>query len=144
MTAKTSPPPPDPRRRRRPLPEQVPKDASDDPHAPAAIRAIVENPSYREADRDLDFLQEDVSRGVRLQLEYLKTETVLQKHKVAHTVVVFGGTRILEPQAAKRQLAQARAAITQWIQWYNAERPHQALDYRSPRQFRALQPKLVA
>jgi putative transposase len=39
---------------------------------------------------------------------------------------------------------EARAAITQWIHWYNAERPHQALGYRSPRQFRALQPKLVA
>ena len=114
MTGKThgnSPPPPDPRKRRQPLPEQVPKDASDDPHASAAIRAIVENPSYRQAERDLDFLQEDVSRGVRLQLEYLKTETALQKHNVGHTVVVFGGTRILEPQAAKRQLAHARAAL---------------------------------
>ena len=40
--------------------------------------------------------------------------------------------------------AAARTAITQWIDWYNAERPHQALGYRSPRQFRALQPKLVA
>jgi hypothetical protein len=30
-----------------------------------------------------------------------------------------------------------RAAITQWIHWYNAERPHQALGYLSPRQFRA-------
>jgi putative transposase len=40
--------------------------------------------------------------------------------------------------------AEARAAITQWIHWYNTERPHQALGYRSPRQFRALQPKLVA
>jgi putative transposase len=40
--------------------------------------------------------------------------------------------------------AEARAAITQWIEWYNAERPHQALGYRSPRQFRALQPQLVA
>ena len=40
--------------------------------------------------------------------------------------------------------AEARAAITQWIQWYNAERPHQALGYRSPRQFRALQTKRVA
>jgi putative transposase len=40
--------------------------------------------------------------------------------------------------------AEARAAITQWIKWYNAERPHQALGYRSPRQFRALQPQLVA
>jgi putative transposase len=40
--------------------------------------------------------------------------------------------------------ADARTAITQWIEWYNAERPHQALGYRSPRQFRALQPQLVA
>jgi Integrase core domain len=39
---------------------------------------------------------------------------------------------------------EARAAITKWIHWYNAERPHQALGYRSPRQFRGLQPKLVA
>ena len=40
--------------------------------------------------------------------------------------------------------AEARTAITQWIEWYNAERPHQALGYRSPRQFRALQLQLVA
>jgi putative transposase len=40
--------------------------------------------------------------------------------------------------------AQARTAITHWINWYNTERPHQALGYRSPRQFRALQPQLVA
>jgi len=40
--------------------------------------------------------------------------------------------------------SEARAAITKWIHWYNAGRPHQALGYRSPRQFRALQPQLVA
>jgi putative transposase len=40
--------------------------------------------------------------------------------------------------------AEARGAITQWIEWYNAARPHQALGYRSPRQFRALQLQLVA
>jgi putative transposase len=39
---------------------------------------------------------------------------------------------------------EARLAITGWIEWYNSERPHQALGYRSPRQFRARQPKLVA
>lgn len=39
---------------------------------------------------------------------------------------------------------EARAAITQWIEWYNTGRPHQALGYRSPRQFRALQAQLVA
>jgi uncharacterized protein (TIGR00730 family) len=114
VTGKThgsSPLPPDSRRRRQPLPEQAPKDASDDPHAPAAIRAILESPSFREADRDLDFLQEEGSRGLRLQLEYLKVDTVLREHDVAHTIVVFGGTRILEPQAAKRQLSRARDAL---------------------------------
>jgi putative transposase len=39
--------------------------------------------------------------------------------------------------------AEARTAITQWINGYNAERPHKALGYRSPRQFRALQPQVV-
>jgi len=40
--------------------------------------------------------------------------------------------------------AEARAAITKWIQWYNSGRPHQALGYRSPRHFRALQLQHVA
>jgi hypothetical protein len=114
VTGKTrgsSPPPPDSRQRRQPLPEQAPKDASDDPHALAAIRTILDSPSYREADRDLDFLQEEGSRGLRLQLEYLKADAVLREHNVAHTVVVFGGTRILEPRAAKRQLNHARALL---------------------------------
>jgi putative transposase len=31
--------------------------------------------------------------------------------------------------------AAAHIAIRQWIRWYNAERPHQALGYRSPRQY---------
>ena len=73
-----SPTPPHPEQRRQPLPEQAPKDASDDPGASAAINAILESPAYREADRDIDFLQEEESRGLRLQLEYLKVDTVLQ------------------------------------------------------------------
>lgn len=31
--------------------------------------------------------------------------------------------------------ADAKAAIGHWIAWYNEERPHQALGYRSPRQY---------
>jgi uncharacterized protein (TIGR00730 family) len=103
--------PPHPQKRRQKLPEQAPKNASDDPKAAAAIQAILASPSYREADQDLDFLQEDESRGLRLQLEYLKVDTALRQHHVAHTIVVFGGTRILEPQAAQRQLEQAEAAL---------------------------------
>ena len=43
-----------------------------------------------------------------------------------------------------RNFAQAWRAIRTWIEWYNEARPHQALGYRSPRQFRAQQVQLVA
>lgn len=40
--------------------------------------------------------------------------------------------------------ADARRAIRTWIEWYNERRPHQALGYRSHKQFRAQQVDLVA
>jgi putative transposase len=40
--------------------------------------------------------------------------------------------------------AEARRAIASWIGWYNAGRPHQALGYRSPLQFRAEHAQHVA
>jgi hypothetical protein len=55
-------------------------------------------------------------RGVRLMLDYLKPQTLLTEHDVAHTIVVFGGTRIPEPAVAHRaveELAAAAAASPQ-------------------------------
>jgi uncharacterized protein (TIGR00730 family) len=49
---------------------------------------------YVEADRDPEFLQHDDTRGIRLQLEYLKAERVLQAHGVRHTILVLGSTRV--------------------------------------------------
>jgi putative transposase len=39
---------------------------------------------------------------------------------------------------------EARAAIASWIRWYNERRPHQALGYLSPHQYRAQQLQAVA
>jgi predicted Rossmann-fold nucleotide-binding protein len=100
---------PHPDRRREPLPEQQPKATQDDPHALQAIQAILDSPSYRLAERDVDFLARDDVRGPRLQLEYLKPDTVLREHGVEHTIVVFGSTRIPEPGAARRQFETLRA-----------------------------------
>jgi uncharacterized protein (TIGR00730 family) len=97
------PPPPHPTARRSALPWHQPKSVEDDATAADAVRAIVRHPSYREADRDVDFLAQDDTRGVRLQLDYLKAELLLREHNVAHTIVVFGGTRVAEPRAARRQ-----------------------------------------
>lgn len=83
----------------------------DDAETDAAIQAILNSPTYREADQDIDFLQERDSRGVRLQLEYSKVESILRKQNVRHTIVVFGGTRILEASAATHQLDAAKAAL---------------------------------
>jgi len=40
--------------------------------------------------------------------------------------------------------SEAKAAIRQWIGWYNVGRPHQALGYESPREYRAQQLLSVA
>ena len=49
--------------------------------------------AYQIADRDLAFLSHGDTRGVRLELEYLKAESLLRSHGVRHTVLVMGSTR---------------------------------------------------
>ncbi|MBL8037204.1 MAG: transposase, partial [Nitrospira sp.] len=39
---------------------------------------------------------------------------------------------------------EARRGIRAWMQWYTEDRPHQALGYRSPIQYRAQQSTRVA
>jgi len=104
-------PPADPVNRREPLPSQVPKPAAEDPGAAARIKAILNSPGYRRADKDLDFIAEPPLRGVRLQIDYLKPELLLEKHNIRHTIVVFGSTRICEPTAAKRKVDGLKASL---------------------------------
>jgi uncharacterized protein (TIGR00730 family) len=108
---KPIPPVAHPVNRREPLPWQIPKHPAEDPDAPARIRAIQDNPSSRRADLDLDFLAEYPVRGVRLQIDYLKPELLLEEHGIRNTIVVFGSTRICEPAAARRTVATLKAAL---------------------------------
>jgi putative transposase len=41
-------------------------------------------------------------------------------------------------QQAFRNFSEAQHAISRWIRWYNEERPHQALEYCSPRHYQQL------
>jgi uncharacterized protein (TIGR00730 family) len=100
-----------PHERREPLPEQQPKAAEEDPDALRRVQAILDSSSYRRADKDVDFLARDGVRGVRLQIDYLKPELLLEEHDIQHTIVVFGGTRICEPATAQRQVEALRAAL---------------------------------
>jgi len=105
-----------PRRRREPLPWHRPKPAAEDPEAPRRVQAILESPCYRQADQDPAFLQRDDTRGVRLQIDYLKAELLLEQRGVRHTIVVFGSTRIPERAAAVRQVEEQQRRLQ--------ERPH--------------------
>ena len=106
------PPPPHPQDRCEPLPGHQPKPVEDDPSARAALERILASESYREADQDVQFLHADAARGVRLQLDYLKAQVVLEQHGIAHTIVVFGSTRIAEPQAAAREVERCAQEAT--------------------------------
>ena len=57
------------------------------------------SPTYALAFADNDFLCREELRPVRLQLELLKPELVLDEAGVQSTVVLFGGARIPAPEA---------------------------------------------
>jgi uncharacterized protein (TIGR00730 family) len=60
----------------------------------ARINALKRSPAYRLAFEDREFLNRDELRPVRLMLEALKAELILDQHGIRSTIVVFGGTRI--------------------------------------------------
>ena len=70
--------------------------------------AILKSPSYRLAEYDVDFLRRKENRPLRMQLELLKTETLLRDHQIDSTVVVFGGTQIIPREQAEAVLREAR------------------------------------
>lgn len=101
------PRPPHPIERREPLPWAHPKSSEEEAEVAARLQAIMQDPSYVEPDRDVDFLHTDATRGVRLQLDYLKAEQALTQHDIRRCIVVFGSTRLREPDTARHELAAA-------------------------------------
>ncbi|WP_298428909.1 TIGR00730 family Rossman fold protein [uncultured Jannaschia sp.] len=59
-----------------------------------------ENPAYRLAFADEDFLCREELRPVRLQLELLKPTLLMDEADVRSTVVMFGGARVPRPADA--------------------------------------------
>ena len=105
------PKPPAQEHRRENLPWAAPKLAIDDPEAWDRVQAIMGHPSYRQPDHDPDFIDSYEARSLRLGLDYLKPEVLLQQSNVEYSIVVFGGTRIPEPAMARRNQETARNAL---------------------------------
>lgn len=72
--------------------------------------------AYRLAYADPDFLEREELRGVRLQLELTKTELILQEHRIASTVVVFGSARAAAGVRAGTDLGRAAAGARRLAQ----------------------------
>lgn len=68
------------------------------------LQAIVESPSYRLAQEDVELLGEKDLRPLRLQLELLKPERVLAEQGVGSTIVVFGSARVTDLETARTRL----------------------------------------
>ncbi len=113
MTGPTKrvPSPAHPQLRREPLPEHSPKPIEEDPAARLSLRAILESPTYRLAEKDSEFIARGDIRGPRLELEYLKADVILAEQHIDHTIVVYGSTRIPEPDAARRKVEVLRASV---------------------------------
>ncbi|SEJ78035.1 hypothetical protein SAMN05428950_103139 [Sphingomonas sp. OV641] len=66
-----------------------------------------ENPAYKLAFQDMDFLLREDLRPVRFQLELLKPELLLEEAHIGSTFVVYGSARIPEPAKAQAMLDMA-------------------------------------
>ncbi|MCB2078276.1 MAG: LOG family protein [Novosphingobium sp.] len=63
--------------------------------------------AYRLAFNDTDFLLREELRPVRLQLELLKTEMLLEEANIGSTLVIYGSARIPAPEDCEAALATA-------------------------------------
>ncbi len=75
------------------------------------LQAILNSPSYRLAEVDIDFLRRPELRPLRLGLELLKPEMSFAEQKIHSTVVAYGGTRIVEQDEAQKRLKKCEAKL---------------------------------
>lgn len=69
-------------------------------------------PAFRLAFSDMDFLLREENRGIRVQLELIKADTILHEHKINSTAVIFGSARISSQEEARTALTKAQKALS--------------------------------
>ena len=82
-----------------------------DPNEQQRLEEIMNDPSYEVAYKDLDFIASDDLRPVRLHLELLKPEKLMEEAGIKSSVVVFGGTQVQSKEQADARVAEAKAKL---------------------------------
>jgi hypothetical protein len=90
--------------KRTTLPWEHPKLQEEDPKSLELIKKIMKSPTYVMAEKDSEFINSYEARGMRLELDYLKTELKMNEYGIEHTIVVFGSARIVERETALKRL----------------------------------------
>jgi uncharacterized protein (TIGR00730 family) len=75
--------------------------------------AQAQSSTYELAFADREFLLREELRPVRLQLELLKPDLVMNEHEIGSTIVVFGGARVHEKEQAVAEEQQAEKALAE-------------------------------
>ena len=73
-------------------------------------------PAYRLAFVDRDFMMREELRPVRLQLELLKPQMILDERGIVSTVVLFGGARIPDPANVAEARTPGLAALAPYYE----------------------------
>ena len=68
------------------------------------FQLILSSNSNHLAHEDLELLNSDEMRGVRMLLEISKPEQILEKEKILSTIIVFGGATISDRLSAKKKV----------------------------------------
>ncbi len=84
---------------------------SKEPDKAELVRRIKRSPAYKIAYYDNEFMAQDHARPFRLQVEMMKPEILLQQQKIKSTIVVFGGTRIVEPREATAEVRKLETKV---------------------------------
>ena len=100
------------------------------------LRPVGETPVLR-SDNGLIFQSQrfrEACRFYRLKQEYITPYTPEQNGMIERFFRSLKEECVW--QHCFESFTEAKVAISAWIRWYNEERPHQALGYMSPRQYR--------
>ncbi len=83
------------------------KEEKFDPHK--QVLKLRRSKAFRKAYQDNEFMDRPELRPVRLQLELLKPEMILQEHHISETIVVFGSARIWSKEKALQRVKDIEA-----------------------------------
>ena len=75
------------------------------------LNLIINSDTYKLAYEDIDLLNRNEMRGVRMLLEITKPDLILEENKILSTIIIFGGASIAEESKTKEKIDDIKKLI---------------------------------